>query len=301
MERRKFLRSAAQAALSVAVISTVGCGTDGAVTGVNSISDFSPGGGSMATPTAAVNITARESDPQGGFLEVFSDQRIVRRTFAGGLDWEASGFNWPVAVAMDPQGNVHVVDKGGSEIQVLSSSGTFVRSYGEDDLDSPSDIAIDSDGTVYVADTLNHTIRVYDASGNLLNSVGDLGQDPGQLNGPKSLALASAGIYVVDQGNNRVQVFSRSGGLVGVFGQGVLKMPRSIAVDGAGNSYVADVVCNCVFAFDSSGNVLQELTPMLPDGKPATPMFVAINGDGQLFVSAVPAFDESTPILLASN
>ncbi len=114
-----------------------------------------------------------------------------------------------------------------------------------------------------------------------LAQVGSQGSDAGQFNIPSGVAVDGAGnVYVADFSNNRIDVFAADGGFTHAFGWGVddggasfqvcttastcqagsggggagqLNGPEGIALDGAGNLYVADESNNRIDVFDTSG------------------------------------------------
>lgn len=84
-------------------------------------------------------------------------------------------------------------------------------------------------------------------SPSLTTGWGTAGTGPGQFDTPIGIALdASGNVYVTDNGNHRVQVFTAGGKFIrqwGSFGvgDGQFRYPRGIAVDGAGYVYVSDL------------------------------------------------------------
>ena len=76
--------------------------------------------------------------------------------------WGTSGdqpgrFIHPTGLALDPSGNLYVADLVNHRIQVLSSSGDFVRqwgSYGQDpgSITGPTHLAVDPNGRLFVAE-----------------------------------------------------------------------------------------------------------------------------------------------------
>jgi uncharacterized delta-60 repeat protein len=99
-------------------------------------------------------------------------------TFAGsGDEGSADGpagqasFNGPIGIAVDPAGNLYVVDWGSHSIRRVSSDGTVTTIAGTGEggyvdgpgaaarFNQPFGIAVDAAGNVYVGDTQNHRIR----------------------------------------------------------------------------------------------------------------------------------------------
>ena len=67
---------------------------------------------------------------------------------------------------------------------------------------------MDDEGHVYVADTSFNNFQIFDQDGQLLLFVGSVGSGPGEFFLPAGLFIdARNRVYVVDQGNARVQVF----------------------------------------------------------------------------------------------
>ena len=126
---------------------------------------------------------------------------------------------------------------------------------------SPSGVAVDSGGNVYVSDDYNHTIRKVTAGGvvtTLAGLAGSSGSADGAGSGarfyyPYGVAVDSGGnVYVADNENHTIRKVTAGGvvttlaGLAGSYGSADgtgsaarFIEPRGVAVDGAGNVYVA--------------------------------------------------------------
>ena len=101
-----------------------------------------------------------------------------------------------------------------------------------------------------------------------ITSWGNSGDGDGQFSGPNGVAVDGAGnVFVSDNYNFRIQKFTGNGVFVtkwgsagsgdGQFGtQNFYNGPNGIAVDGAGNVYVADTGNSRVQKFDGNGNFL---------------------------------------------
>jgi sugar lactone lactonase YvrE len=144
----------------------------------------------------------------------------------------------------------------------------------------PTGVAVDADGLVYVADMEGEKIRKLDASGNSTTLAGNM--TPGFVDGtgglagtaefafPSGIATRGAGVYVADQDNNSIREVDKSSGVTttvagngtpgfvdgtgGRSGTAEFQSPMSIAVDAAGNIYVADYNNHRIRKIDPSGN-----------------------------------------------
>lgn len=159
---------------------------------------------------------------------------------------------------------------------------------GDGQFDGPTDVVVDAAGNVYVVDSGNHRIQKFDSTGRFLGKWGTRGSGDGQFETPLGIALDSSGkiAYVADKGNHRIQRFDISdirtvrflgkwgsecnltvtpptgrcvdpdGGGPLQTGDGQFFEPQAVAVDSAGNVYVADTGNHRVQKFDANGKFL---------------------------------------------
>jgi hypothetical protein len=85
----------------------------------------------------------------------------------------------------------------------------------EDFLYGPVRFQIDIQGNIYVADYGDMRIKLFSSSGDLVNVFGSgRGQGPGELASITDIAISEDGLWVADNRNGRVLVFSKSGGVL---------------------------------------------------------------------------------------
>jgi DNA-binding beta-propeller fold protein YncE len=120
----------------------------------------------------------------------------------------------------------------------LSSFGDFGRGAGQ--LDSPAQMAVAANGDLYVADRGNDRIAVFSGDGGFQRAFGSAvapgggnvcttmcqagtgGELAGQMREPNDVSLGADGrVFVADQLNNRIDVFSAEGTFLFAFGKDV--------------------------------------------------------------------------------
>lgn len=168
----------------------------------------------------------------------------------------------PTGVALDRAGNVYIADGGNHTIRKITPTGLVSTLAGTAGVRGSADgfgaaasfsyprgIAVDDTGHVYVADSTNGTVRKITPAGLVTTLAGPAAN----FRYPEGVAVDRAGnVYVTDGYENLIRkitpagsatVFAGSGAAFSFDGTGrqaSFNYPRGIAIDAAGNLYVAD-------------------------------------------------------------
>ena len=205
-------------------------------------------------------------------------------------------FRQPTDVAVDPHGNILVMDGLNSRVSVFDGNGNHLRDFGASgegpgQMLMPVGLGVSPSGEVFVADSGNHRIQVFTSSGKLLRSFGL--KAGGKADPTDVMPLAFKNFcYVVDNDNHEVQVYDATTGAHvtnwGGHGKnlGEFRYPATIATDAYNNVYVVDVMNSRVQTFDPFGNEAREIAGWgVRLGKVFRPKGIALDRQGRIFVS----------------
>jgi sugar lactone lactonase YvrE len=279
------------------------------------------------------NNRVRKLSP-GLVLSAFAGTGVAGGLGDGGPATAAQLSN-PTNVALDSAGNFYIAGFFNRGVRKVSATGvisTYAGSgvrgtLGDGGLAtaaqfiSPQGVAVDSAGTLYISDPDNNNVRKVTSAG-IISAYASMGNYAGgfagdgaaasnaQLNSPKGLAVdASGNLFIADTMNNRIRKVTTAGiistyagtGVLGSTGDGgqaasaQLNRPNAVAVDAAGNLYIADTY-NQKIRKVTTGGVISTVAGTgvagaLGDGGAATsaqlnnPQGVAVDAAGSLYIS----------------
>jgi sugar lactone lactonase YvrE len=135
--------------------------------------------------------------------------------------WGDGYFKMPHFIRIDPEGFVWTADFRKHVVMKFSEKGELLLTLGTPDkpgadethLNGPTDITFAPNGDLFVTDGYgNNRIMHFNAKGEFVKTWGKLGQAPGELSQPHSIAIDSKGrLYVAERNNCRIQIFDQSG------------------------------------------------------------------------------------------
>jgi len=189
-------------------------------------------------------------------------------------------------------------------------------------LSGPEDLALDANGNLLIADTFNNRIRRVDATSGVITTVagngsGAFGGDGGpardaSLNRPFGIALDARGnLVIADRWNHRIRrVDAATGSITTIAGDGragfrgdcgpatsaQLSEPSSVAVDAAGNLFIADLANDRIRRVEAATGIITTFAGngafgFGGDGGPATsasfrnPDGIALDAAGGLLIA----------------
>jgi len=241
--------------------------------------------------------------------------------------------NYPQGIAVDSSGNIFIADCFNHRVRKVTPDGVISTVAGTGTagragdgaaatsatLRNPCGVAVDSAGNIYIGDTRNHAVRKV-ATGGTISKLAGLGEAgyygdglaavEAALSAPLGVALDSAGnVYIADVFNHRIRKVATDGKIATVAGNGVvgysgddgpatgatLAYPHSVALDAAGNLYIADTHNDCIRKVAPDGTITtvagSGMAGFAGDGGAATqaqlnyPKGLALDAAGNIFIA----------------
>ncbi|MBN2143386.1 MAG: 6-bladed beta-propeller [Candidatus Aureabacteria bacterium] len=138
--------------------------------------------------------------------------RLVQDRYTGAAILKKPIIKAPMAVSINKDGDVFVLEGKQKFVFIYNSVNEYLgnidlRAASDIQDIQPIDMSVEGD-TIFIADTKYDNIKVFDIKGTYLHSIGSKGTGEGQFYLLKSVFSKNNLLYVLDAGNNRVQIFS---------------------------------------------------------------------------------------------
>jgi len=262
------------------------------------------------------NLRVREISPSGIITTIAGNGSAVSSGDGGPAT--AAGFVIPIRCAVDPSGNLFIVDQGASVVRKVDGSGIITTYAGTDgvlgfggdggpatlaEFNNPTWVTEDASGNLYISDQFNHRVRMVAAATGTIttvagNGTGTFAGDGGPATSASlyypggTVVDPSGNLFIVDGGNNRIREVK--GGIIstvagtataGYTGDGgppalaELDSPFPLTLDYAGNLYVGDGD----YTGDLTDNRVREISGVAAALKPS----IAAVVNGASFLSGI--------------
>ena len=238
--------------------------------------------------------------------------------FSNGVGASAS-FRSLQGIAVDTSGNLYVADAGNRAIRKITSSGTVTTLAGAsgNDFGQPHGLALGSGGTVlYVTDYTSNVVKQVNTTTGQVTLLAGTAPSAGSTDGttttalfnsPAGIAVDGSGVlFLADSGNSTLRKIAtgsvttfagtagRSSSVDGTGSEARFDDPYALAVDSAGNVFVADASDHTIRKVSTSGVVTTVAGKAgsfgAVDGAGTAarfrgPLGVAVDADGVVYVA----------------
>ena len=258
---------------------------------------------------------------EGGNAAGLADVRVVTPNGTSSVVIKNNvGLVNPSGIATDAAGNWYIADRQQGSVARFGADGSINLNYATG-LISPSAIYVDGFSNLYVAQqgTAHNVIEIFGSGQRRIVAGSGVDTEPNNVPAANALFNTPAGLfidlngvlYISDTGAHRVFAINTDGLIHVVAGTGTttstntktalgtaIVSPSSVAVDAAGDVYVADSAANRVYVIYATSASGVNIATVLGTGvagnsgdggysvlaKVSGPLSVALDGSGNLFV-----------------
>jgi streptogramin lyase len=271
------------------VVSTIaGNGTQGSLNGQSTASSFNGPTGLAIDASGNIFVADNNNNQIRKISAAGLVSTVAGSDSIGAVDGigAAAYFFGPTGIVVDAADNLYVSDAGNNLIRKIVASTGAVSTFAGNanpgagngallsaSFNNPAGLAISSSGNIYVADLLNNLIRQISPATGMVSTLAGNTDTTASYNGtgtgagfyyPNSVAVDAAGnVYVSEYVSNLIRKIDPTGVVTTLAGSGIAGQadstgtkatfngPSGVAVDPAGNVYVADTY----------NNVIRKITP----------------------------------------
>ena len=176
-----------------------------------------------------------------------------------------------------------IADRINSRIQVLTTEGEYLRSFGTDHLKEPFGICVSQDG-VFVTDAATECLSRFSLAGQFINKTGSRGTTPGCFMGISELCYEAGLVYVCDCSVQRIQVFDLNLKFVKQFGFGEIKYPADIAIY-SDTLHILSQDLNTIYCYNREGTYLKKIELTGQEQQMTSALFFTTDKKGNFIIT----------------
>jgi streptogramin lyase len=210
---------------------------------------------------------------------------------SGATGYAAGGLNYPVAVAIDTNADVWIVDFGNSHVTLLSSTGaplSGAAGYTTDSFAFPLAVAVDGSHNAWIGDENDAVVTRVSSDGAQFLKVSC-------CDGPNALSIDQLGnVWVANFYSDSVSEVSSTGAVLSSGfsdNKASIDHPQGVAIDGSGHVWISNFrgpsITELAGATASSpGQILSPTSGYAPDAKLLEAYGIVIDASGNLWVTS---------------
>ena len=204
----------------------------------------------------------------------FSANGLLKERVRGSI----AGFDRPMDIIRQPDGNLLVTEYAGDRISQLTSDGKFIKSFGKKgrgngELLGPQYMDLDASGNIYVTDFGNARVVVFSSEGEPLFTFGETSPFFKGFKAPSGIAVVDETVYVADAVNGGIYMFDTAGNYLDilvpentfVYPESMKHWKNSLLVTDSNRIYVVNTYSGSILEAANTGNAPSKLTCAVPD------------------------------------
>jgi uncharacterized repeat protein (TIGR01451 family) len=245
-------------------------------------------GSAYIAPGALTTIIGPDAAiPEGLAVDTSGTLYLSNTTYNDILSWTTAtqrlatsvaasyGLTFPTNLAIDNSGNIYFDEFDSNDVFEFSPATQQLTTLISSGLSSPRSLAVDGVGDLFIADTGNQAVKEWNASTQQVTTLVSGVQAGG-------LAVDFIGNVYFSTPSSSVDEWQSSTQQVTTLVSQGLNTPAGLAVDGAGNVYIADYDNNAVKIWSPA---TQQATVLADTGTSSYPNGVALDSSGDVYVA----------------
>ena len=178
---------------------------------------------------------------------------------------------------------IYIADRSNRRIQVLSREGSYIRSFGYEDLMEPRGVCV-SQGAVFVTDRARKCLVKFSTEGDFIKQTGSSGTAPGCFTFISGLCCSTWFVYVCDSSVQRIQQFDTCLNFKKMFGYKEVVSPADINFR-CDTLYVLSKELNTIYCYNEDCTYLRKIELTAQEQRMTAALFFTIDKRGNFLIT----------------